>query len=87
MDHQWDKLKQMICFISRRSFKFGGYKFLGFRENLAHCSNPHSPTTQMETFNHAEPTGDAQEKQACSYELAFVESKKFANSKRGAHLF
>jgi hypothetical protein len=42
---------------------------------------------QIETFNHAESTGDAQEKQARSYELAFAENKKFVNSKFGAHLF
>ncbi len=42
---------------------------------------------QIETFNHAESTGDAQEKKARSYELAFAENKKFVNSKFGAHLF
>jgi hypothetical protein len=35
---------------------------------------------QIETFNHVESTGDAQEKQARSYELAFVENKKFVDS-------
>jgi hypothetical protein len=42
---------------------------------------------QIETFNHAESTGNAQEKQARSYESAFAENKKFVNSKFGAHLF
>jgi hypothetical protein len=42
---------------------------------------------QIETLNHAESTGDAQEKQARSYELAFAENKKVVNSKFGAHLF
>jgi hypothetical protein len=42
---------------------------------------------QIETFNRAESTGDAQEKKARSYELAFAENKKFVNSKFGAHLF
>jgi hypothetical protein len=42
---------------------------------------------QTETFNHADSTGDAQEKQACSYKLAFAENRKFVNSKFGAHLF
>ncbi len=42
---------------------------------------------QIETFNHAESTGDAQEKQARSYEPVFAEKKKFVNSKFGAHLF
>ena len=43
-------------------------------------------TMQTETFNHADSTDDAQEKQACSYKLAFAENKKFVNSKFGAHL-
>ncbi len=42
---------------------------------------------QIENFNRTESTGDAQEKQARSYELAFAENKKFVNSKFGAHLF
>jgi hypothetical protein len=42
---------------------------------------------QIETFNHVESTGDAQEKQVRSYELALSENKKFLNSKFGAHLF
>jgi hypothetical protein len=42
---------------------------------------------QIETFNHADSTGDAQEKQARNYELAFGESKEFVNSKCGAHFF
>jgi hypothetical protein len=42
---------------------------------------------QIETFNHAESTGDAQEKQARSYGLAFAENKTFLNCKFGAHLF
>jgi hypothetical protein len=42
---------------------------------------------QIETFNHAESTGDAQEKRARSYEPAFAEKKKFLNSKFGANLF
>jgi hypothetical protein len=42
---------------------------------------------QIETFNHAESTGDAKKKQAHSYELTFAENKKFVNSKFGAHLF
>ncbi len=42
---------------------------------------------QIETFNHAESHVDAQEKQARSYELVFVEEKKSVNSKFGAHLF
>jgi hypothetical protein len=42
---------------------------------------------QIETFNHAESTGDGQEKQARSYELAFAEKKKFINSKFRVHLF
>ncbi len=42
---------------------------------------------QIETFNHAEPIRNAQEKQARSYGLAFAENKKFVNSKFGAHLF
>jgi hypothetical protein len=41
----------------------------------------------IETFNHAESTGDAQEKQARSYELAFAKNKDFVNSKFRAHLF
>jgi hypothetical protein len=40
---------------------------------------------QIETFNHAVSTDDAQEKQARSYELAFVGNKKFVNSKFEAH--
>jgi hypothetical protein len=44
------------------SSKFGVYKFLVFHEILAHSSNPLFPTAQIETFNHAESTGDAQEK-------------------------
>jgi hypothetical protein len=35
----------------------------------------------IKTFNLAESTGDAQEKQARSYELAFAENKKLVNSK------
>jgi hypothetical protein len=42
---------------------------------------------QIETFNHAVSTGDAQEKQARSYELAFARNKKFLNSKFEARLF
>jgi hypothetical protein len=42
---------------------------------------------QIETFNHAESTSDAQEEQARSNELAFAENKKVVNSKFGAHLF
>jgi hypothetical protein len=42
---------------------------------------------QIETFNHTESTGKAQEKQARSYEPALSENKKFVNSKFGAHLF
>jgi hypothetical protein len=42
---------------------------------------------QIETFNHAESTGDAQEKQAHSCELALAENKKFVDSRFGAHLF
>jgi hypothetical protein len=42
---------------------------------------------QIATFNHAESTDDAQEKQARNYELAFVENNKFVNSKFGTHLF
>jgi hypothetical protein len=42
---------------------------------------------QIETFNHAESTGNAQEKQARSYEPAFAENKKVVNSKFGARLF
>jgi hypothetical protein len=42
---------------------------------------------QIETFNHAESTSDAQEKQERSYESAFNENKKFVNSTFGAHLF
>jgi len=34
---------------------------------------------QIETFNRTESTGDAQEKQARSYELAFAENKKCVN--------
>jgi hypothetical protein len=41
---------------------------------------------QIETFNHAESTGVAKEKQARSYELAFAENKKLVNPKFGAHL-
>jgi hypothetical protein len=67
--------------------KFGVYKVLVFREILAHSSNFRISDYQIETFNHAESTSDAQGKQACSYELAFTESKKFINSKFGAHLF
>jgi hypothetical protein len=37
---------------------------------------------QIETFNHAKSTGDAQVKQAPSYELAFAENTNF-----GADLF
>ncbi len=37
-------------------------EFLVFREILT----PIFPTMQIETFNHAEGEGDAQEKQACS---------------------
>jgi hypothetical protein len=40
----------------------------------------------IETVNQAESTGDAQEKQARGYELAFAENKKCVNSKFGAHL-
>jgi hypothetical protein len=42
---------------------------------------------QIETVNRAELTGDAQEKQARSYEPVFTEKKKLVNSKFGAHLF
>ncbi len=42
---------------------------------------------QLETFNHAELTGDDQEKQARSYQLEFTGHYKFVNSKYGAHLF
>jgi hypothetical protein len=42
---------------------------------------------QIETFNHAQSNGVAQEKQARSYELAFAENKKFVNSKFGPHVF
>jgi hypothetical protein len=42
---------------------------------------------QIATFNHADSTGDAQEKQARSYKLAFAENKKCVNSKFRAHLF
>ena len=42
---------------------------------------------QIETFNHAESTGDAQKLQARSYELTFAETKKFVNSTFGAHFF
>jgi hypothetical protein len=41
----------------------------------------------IETFNHAESTADAQEKQARSYELGFAENKKLVNSKFGVPLF
>jgi hypothetical protein len=42
---------------------------------------------QLETFNRADSTVDAQEKQARSYKLAFAENKKCINCKFGAHLF
>jgi hypothetical protein len=42
---------------------------------------------QIETFNHAKSTDDAQERQASSYELPLAKNKKFVNSKFGAHLF
>ncbi len=42
---------------------------------------------QIETFSQTESTGDAQEKQVRSYELAFAENKKLVNSKVGVHLF
>ncbi len=69
------------------SSKFGVYRFLVFRAILAHSSNPMFLTMQIKIFNHAESTGDAQEKHACSYELAFTENEKFVNSRFGAHLF
>jgi len=42
---------------------------------------------QIETFNHAQSTYDAQEKQARSYELKFTENSKFVNSKSRTHVF
>jgi hypothetical protein len=69
------------------SSKFGVYRFLVFRAILAHSSNPMFLTMQIKMFNHAESTGDVQEKQVPSYELALSENKKFVNSKFGAHLF
>jgi hypothetical protein len=44
-------------------------------------------TMQIETFNHAKSTADAQNTQARGYELTFVENRKFLNSKFGAPLF
>jgi hypothetical protein len=40
---------------------------------------------QRESANHAESTGDAQEKSARSYELEIASNKKSVNSKFGAH--
>jgi hypothetical protein len=48
---------------------------------------PYLRNMQIKTFNHAESTGDTQEKQARSYEIAFAENKKCVNSKFGAHFF
>jgi hypothetical protein len=42
---------------------------------------------KIQTFNHAESTGDAQEQQARSYELALPGKKIFVSSKFGAYLF
>jgi hypothetical protein len=40
---------------------------------------------QTKSANHAESTGDAQEKSTRSYELEFVPNLKFVNFKLGAH--
>jgi hypothetical protein len=56
------------------SSKFGVYKFLIFSETLAYRSNPVFPSMQVETFNHAESSGDVQAKQARSWKLEFVEN-------------
>ena len=40
---------------------------------------------QIDTFNHVESTGDAQEKQVRSHEQEFAENWKFVNSKFRAH--
>jgi hypothetical protein len=40
---------------------------------------------QIESVDHAESTGDTQEKSADSYELEFAPNWKFANSTFGAH--
>jgi hypothetical protein len=38
-------------------------------------------------LNHGNSIGDDQEKQACSYKLAFAENTKFVKSKFEAHFF
>jgi hypothetical protein len=69
------------------SSQFGVYKFLVFRKTLAHSSNCHIFGCANRDFNHAESTGDVQEKQARSHEQAFAENKKLVNPKFGAHIF
>ncbi len=42
---------------------------------------------QIETFNHAKSTNDAQEKKAPIYKLKFAENSKFVDSKSRTHFF
>jgi hypothetical protein len=53
------------------SSKFGVYKFLVFSEILVHSFKPPISDYTKRVCNHVESTGDAQEKQARSYELEF----------------